>query len=195
MRSKSAAYALAIVLSSSILSSCSQRLILEDVPKNFPEISKRIPTLTKHMAEIHKDISNMADQNSAGSQIWFVKSNAGQMHLVGVKRNLIGNKVESAVRALIEGPSKEEGEKGLGSEIPRGTLLLGVEEKDGGIEVNLSRRFASDGGTDSFETRMNQLSKTVSAVENTQPIYLNIEGHRLTMTQGEGIEVKQPINR
>ncbi len=194
MRPNSAAYISGIALCIGVLSSCTHRLILNDVPRNFPELSKRIPAITKHISEIPNEISKISQE--PGDKVWFVHSTKGQMELIGVKRKLLsGRELESAVKALIDGPSQEESKTGIGSEIPRGTILLGLSEKDGAIEINLSRRFASDGGTDSFETRMEQLSKTVSAVEFTEPVYLNIEGHRLTMTQGEGIEVKQPINR
>ncbi len=54
-----------------------------------------------------------------------------------------------------------------------------IKSKDGGqIELNLSRRFASGGGASSFETRMEQLRRTVSAVAGSKKVYLNIEGER-----------------
>lgn len=166
---KSIAIALAIAVSS--LSACiQQRTILNEIRQSAP---------------------------SSECNIWFVKSQGTRMSMVGVKRRAGSGKsgVESAVRALLEGPSAAELESGLGSEIPRGTILLGVSEEDGSIVLDLSRRFASGGGSDSMETRLEQLAKTVSAVAGNQPVFLNVEGQRLTMTQGEGIEIKQPINR
>ncbi|MBX9722737.1 MAG: GerMN domain-containing protein [Candidatus Obscuribacterales bacterium] len=160
----------------------------------MPEISKKIPAMTKHISQATRNLSQ--DLIPSAAQVWFVRTNKGQMELVGVNRKLAGgNKLDAALKALIDGPNPDEINEGYGSEIPRGTILLGVSEKDGAVEINLSRRFASDGGTDSFETRMEQLSRTVAGTQIKQDVYLNVEGRRLNMTQGEGIEVKQPINR
>ncbi len=194
MHHKQAAYFSAIALCTTLLSSCTHRLILEDVQGRVPEISRKIPAITKHIAQTTKELSQ--DLMPSAGQVWFVRTNKGQMELVGVNRKLAGsNKLEAALKALIDGPSPDEINEGYGSEIPRGTILLGISEKDGAVEINLSRRFASDGGTDSFETRMEQLSRTVAGSKIKEDVYLNVEGRRLTMTQGEGIEVKQPINR
>ncbi len=123
-------------------------------------------------------------------------SKNGELSLVNVKRSALAatNKLEDAIRCLLAGPSTEEISRGLGSEIPRGTILLGLSEKNGAIELNLSRRFASGGGIDSIETRLEQVSRTVRAVAGRKPVYLNVEGKRLNMTPGEGIEIRQPIN-
>lgn len=90
-----------------------------------------------------------------------------------------------------ETPSKLE----LSSEIPRGTVLIGVnaDRDSGDITVNLSRRFVQAGGMDSFEARLEQVKRTVEGVVAAKPVYLNIEGTRL-MASGDGLEVKQPIN-
>lgn len=105
------------------------------------------------------------------------------------------NKIESAVRALLEGPSPDELKHGCGSEIPGGTILLGVTDKGDKININLSKRFASGGGIDSIEARIQQLSQTIKGLAGNRDVFLDIEGHRLTMTPGEGVEVKQPINK
>lgn len=130
------------------------------------------------------------------SSVWFVRVAKGGIKLAPVSRPISGrNKLEAAVQALLEGPSSQEIASGFASEIPRGTILLGLNEKDGGIELNLSRRFAISGAADSMETRLQQLSRTVAASADGRPVFLNVEGRRLTVTQGEGLEVKQPINK
>ncbi|MBY0356863.1 MAG: GerMN domain-containing protein [Candidatus Obscuribacterales bacterium] len=129
------------------------------------------------------------------TKIWFVKTNDQGAELVAAERVLVGeDKLESAVNELLRGPSANEIALGYGSEIPRGTILLSVKEAGDKVELDLSRRFVAGEGATSFETRLNQLAKTAASVANGKEIYLNVEGERLTMTQGEGIEVKQPIN-
>lgn len=152
------------------MSSCAQRTILTE--------SELLPTNT-------------------GGKVWFVRSEAGKLSYVGVERKTSygQNELETSVRTLLDGPTREESEQGIGSEIPRGTVLLSLSEKNGCMELDLSRRFAAGGGIDSIETRLEQLGKTVSSAVGEKPVFLNIEGQRLTMTPGEGIEIKQPINR
>ena len=81
------------------------------------------------------------------------------------------------------------------SEIPVGTMLIKVsDDKAGGeITVDLSRRFVQGGGMDSFEARLEQVKRTIAGVAGGKPVYLNVEGERLTAS-GDGLEVRQPIN-
>ena len=155
-------------------------------------------TLSKAAFDSSVKFIDKAKEDYAQSQkemdIWFVKSNQGAMTLVPVHRTQKFCSINMAMRELLDGPSAAESAHGLGSEIPRGTILLGIEEKAEGIELNLSKRFASSGGTSSIETRLEQLSRTVAPIAGKKPVYLNVEGRRLTMTPGEGIEVPQPIN-
>lgn len=127
--------------------------------------------------------------------VWFVKPTDGESKLVSVNRQFLGkDPLSLAVEALLEGPTAHEENAGLGTEIPRGTILIGVTHSPTSIELNLSRRFASGGGTSSFETRIEQLRRTVASAADT-PVYLNVEGKRLNISEGEGIEIRQPINR
>ncbi len=109
--------------------------------------------------------------------------------------------VQGAVDELLKGPSASEEAIGLGSEIPKGTVLIsvsGLKDKPG-IVLNLSKRFISGSGAGSFEMRLEQLKRTVNEVvssgSNHEDIYLNVEGERLTQATGDGIDVAQPINR
>lgn len=131
-----------------------------------------------------------------GLSVWFVKPDEGEPKVVAVTRSVVNNDpVRAAVEELLEGPSAREEHDGLGTEIPRGTILLGVEREGNDVELNLSRRFATGGGATSFETRLDQLRKTVADVAGSANVYLSVEGKRLNISEGEGIEIHQPINR
>ncbi len=130
--------------------------------------------------------------NSA--EVWFVKPNGENLELVKVSRKCVGkDKLESALNELLHGPTGDEESQGLASEIPKGTILLGVKPLDDDYEIDLSKRFASGGGEASFETRLEQLKLTVSSVVGDKKVYLNIEGKRL-VAASDGLEVQQPIN-
>jgi spore germination protein GerM len=128
-------------------------------------------------------------------QVWFCKARGDNLDFVAAsRRNESGDKLEYSVKELLAGPTTEEQQIGYTSEIPRGTILLGVKNLgDGSVDLNLSKRFASGGGSDSFETRIDQLSRTVAAAAGSRKVYLSVEGQRITTT-GEGLEIKQPIN-
>ncbi|HEY9786680.1 MAG TPA: GerMN domain-containing protein [Candidatus Obscuribacterales bacterium] len=128
-------------------------------------------------------------------EVWFVKPSPSGLELVSVKRRAGGaDRLSLAVNELLRGPTPEEEQAGLASEIPKGTILLAVRPLDDDYEIDLSRRFASGGGSSSMETRIEQLRRTVAKVVGTKRVFLNVEGQRLLTAAGEGLEIKQPIN-
>lgn len=157
---------------------CQNRTILHDVDT----VSKM--TNIDSVPDANKDV-----------KVWFVKMTNDELALTPVERNLGGgDHLANAVQQLLEGPSSSEASTGLASEIPRGTLLLGVKHEGEDIELNLSKRFASAGGGTSLETRIEQLRRTVTNLAGSRKVYLDIEGERLSTTTGDGLEIKQPIN-
>ncbi|MBA3994409.1 MAG: hypothetical protein C0469_12845 [Cyanobacteria bacterium DS2.3.42] len=152
--------------------------------------------LTGSAVPQHKNAerSMQAEILSNSAEVWFVKPGTDNIELVKVNRNLTGrNKLESALTELLRGPTGEEEAQGLGSEIPKGTILLSVKPLDDDFEIDLSRRFNSGGGEASMQARMEQLKRTVSSVAGGKKVFLNIEGKRL-VAAAEGLEVQQPIN-
>lgn len=178
--------ALAIMMG---LSSCaSQRASLSDAP----------------VAKKSKKIVN-AKLAGQSPKVWFVRPTAdGVLQQVACDRpdlkdatgsGAVTQAVKQSVEELLKGPSAKEAESGLGSEIPKGTVLIGVAtEADGSIVIDLSQRFVTGGGISSFEARMEQLRQTADLAAGGQKVFLNVEGQRLVQATGEGIEVKQPIN-
>ncbi len=131
---------------------------------------------------------------SSGLKIWLVKASKDNWSTVAVNRPLgQGDRLEQAIKELLRGATTEEMQMGLASEIPRGTILLGIKEQDNNVELNLSKRFAYGGGSDSLTARIEQLQKTVSAAAGRKKVYLDVEGQRMSMT-GEGLEIPQPLN-
>lgn len=135
---------------------------------------------------------------SSPADICFTRLRNGEISYVSVKRHGIERDSQDlalAIKLLLDGPTSAELQTGIGSEIPKGTVLLSVRRSKGAIVLDLSRRFSSGGGLESIESRLEQLARTVRSVAGPNvPVYLNVEGRRLSMTPGEGVEVKQPIN-
>lgn len=128
-------------------------------------------------------------------KVWFVKQADEELRLVPAWRAAAPrDRLENAVQELLKGPTDEELSSGLGSEIPRGTILLGIVPHGGDVDLNLSQRFASGGGARSLETRIEQLRHTVADAAGQKKVYLSVEGERIYTAAGEGLEIKQPLN-
>lgn len=127
--------------------------------------------------------------------VYFVKEVDGALDIVPISRPKYSNDaLKSAVEELLQGPDDSETGKGIGTEIPRGTILLGIKRSGDNVELDLSKRFAAGGGPTSMETRLEQLSRTVKNVAGDVDVYVNIEGSRLTATNTDGLEIAQPID-
>ncbi len=104
-----------------------------------------------------------------------------------------GSKIKYAISSLILGPKQNEKAKGVYSEIPGGTEIIGVQERPDKVIINLSSQFEYGGGTDSVYKRLFQLIKT--ARKNTEkPVYLYIDGRQADVIGGDGIMLTQPLN-
>lgn len=170
-----------------LLGGCAGRQVLSPEVKVAP--GKEQKMLTGRLVPMRDEI-----------EIWFVKPEAGELNFVPVKRpykgqNTRADYLDFALKELARGPNGTESASGIGSEIPPGTVLVDVKNLPGGsLEVNLSKHFVQGGGLESFETRIEQLRRTVKDLAFDRKVYLDIEGSRLTRTVGEGVEIKQPIN-
>lgn len=104
-----------------------------------------------------------------------------------------GSKIKYAISSLILGPKQGEKTKGVYSEIPAGTEIIGVQERPDKVIINLSSQFEYGGGTDSVYKRLYQLIKT--ARKNTEkPVYLYINGQQADVIGGDGIMITQPLS-
>jgi spore germination protein GerM len=139
---------------------------------------------------------SLGKHDDAKVAVWFVRASGADLKLVGVDRevNTNADPMSEAIGCLLHGPLDGDKDNGLASEIPRGTILLGVQEVNDEIELNLSKRFTAGGEGTSLETRIEQLRRTIDPIASGRKVYLDIEGKRLSVTNGEGLEVKQPIN-
>ena len=108
-------------------------------------------------------------------------------------RDVDGSKIKYAINSLILGPKPDEKSKGVYTEIPSGTQLLGIVEKPDRVIINLSASFSAGGGTESVYKRLFQLIKT--AKRNTEkPVYLHINGQQADVIGGDGIMITQPLS-
>lgn len=94
-----------------------------------------------------------------------------------------------ALTELLKGPTPEEKTQGFYTEIPKGTQLLAVTQDPKGLTINLSSPFATGGGSTSVTQRLEELKRTVKAIDTQREITVQVDGKPLELLGGEGLEV------
>jgi hypothetical protein len=100
-----------------------------------------------------------------------------------------------AVLALLAGPNAEDRARGLASEVPAGSRLLGITVRDSIATVDLSRDFESGGGSASMLMRLAQLVYTLTRVPGVVGVRLWLDGQPVNTFSGEGLEIEGPLRR
>jgi germination protein M len=102
---------------------------------------------------------------------------------------------EAAIKALLGGPSTDEKTAGMSTCIPAGTTFLGLEIKDAIATVNLSKEFASGGGSLSMATRLAQVVYTLTQFVTVGKVDFQLDGEPVSVFGGEGIILDHPVGR
>jgi spore germination protein GerM len=109
-----------------------------------------------------------------------------------------GSAAEIAVRALLEGPSGNEPQRGIVTKIPLDTEFLGVSVDNGVASVNLGRGFQSvEDPTDVQEyiLRVAQLVWTLDEIPEITSVRLLIAGEPTTVIDQNRRYVSTPVAR
>lgn len=95
-----------------------------------------------------------------------------------------------ALEALLAGPNAAEKGAGMGSAIPAGTRLLGITIDKGLATVDVSKEFASGGGSLSMTTRVAQVVYTLTQFDTVERVTIRIDGREVEGIGGEGVPAK-----
>lgn len=130
--------------------------------------------------------------------VYFIgKNKKGEEVYKAVKRvydsDVDGSKIKFAVKELVRGPKMSEEHKGVYTEIPAATEVLGITEQEGSVIVNLSSAYTMGAGTESLYKRLYQLIKTVN-LNSSKSVYLYIDGKKADVIGGDGIMLTQPLS-
>ncbi|MCX8033613.1 MAG: GerMN domain-containing protein [Thermoleophilia bacterium] len=101
----------------------------------------------------------------------------------------------TAMKALLEGPTAEEKAFGIVSNIPEGTTFLGLEIQDGIAIVDLSKEYASGGGTLSMMMRLAEVVFTLTQFPTVHGVTFKLDGQPIDVLGGEGIVIDHPMTR
>ena len=119
--------------------------------------------------------------------------------LVPVRRDVDATRAvgRAALNAMFEGPTADEAAASppITTEVPEGSILLGLDIADGLATVDLSREFESGGGSASMFGRLAQVVYTLTQFPTVKQVAFQLDGEPVTVFSGEGIVVDKPSDR
>jgi hypothetical protein len=130
-------------------------------------------------------------QGTVTYQVWFTTGES--LHVVKRTQAATPRVGTAAVEALLEGPESFETETGLGTAIPRGTQLLGLEIEDAIAFVDLTSEFESGGGSFSMFLRLAQVVCTLDQFPTVKGVLFKLDGEPVDVFSGEGIVLDHPV--
>ena len=101
----------------------------------------------------------------------------------------------AAMEALLDSGTIRDSYTQISTAIPQGTKLLGVSIKNGVATVDLSREFASGGGSASSLLRLGQVVYTLTQFSTVRSVLFQVEGQTVTTFGPEGIVLEGPKAR
>ena len=101
----------------------------------------------------------------------------------------------AAIEALLEGPDVHETQRDVGTSIPAGTELLGLDLDDGIATVDLTSEFESGGGSLSMTMRLAQVVYTLTQFATVGAVQFMLDGERVDVFSAEGIVLDHPVRR
>jgi len=129
-------------------------------------------------------------------QVYWLKSTGNRIEVVPSAINLEdanqpNTVLEKAFDRLLAGPTDPK----LASTIPTDTKLRSVAIREDGVHVDLSQEFTSGGGSTSMSGRLAQVIYTASSLDPNAKVWIMVEGKKLEVLGGEGLEIEQPATR
>jgi hypothetical protein len=105
----------------------------------------------------------------------------GSEGLVAVLREIPGTKsvAKAAVNALLAGPTSGEKGRAISTAVPAGSQLLDLSIDKGVAVINLSAEFMSGGESSSVQTRLGQVTYTLTQFPTVKSVVFQIEGVQL----------------
>ncbi len=101
----------------------------------------------------------------------------------------------AAMRALLQGPTSDEKQAGLVSNIPEGTTFLGLDIENGVATVDLSKEYESGGGSLSMFMRLAEVVFTLTQFPSVEGVRFKLDGKPIEVLGGEGIIIDHPMSR
>ncbi len=101
----------------------------------------------------------------------------------------------AAMKALIAGPTADEHQSGMTTNLPDGTTFLGLDIANGVATVDLSKEYASGGGSLSMFMRLAEVVFTLTQFPTVEGVNFKLDGEAIDVLGGEGIIIDHPMGR
>jgi spore germination protein GerM len=115
---------------------------------------------------------------------------------LGVADRLINSSADprvAALQALLSGPTPTEAAAGLGTSIPTGTTLRGLQVRGGVATVNFSPQFEEPGPPAVLSARLAQVVYTLTAYSNIGRVALLVA--KSPVSSFAGVDTSSPVGR
>jgi hypothetical protein len=124
-------------------------------------------------------------------QVWLTKGES--LHVVKRTQNATRRVGTAALEALFEGPESFEAETGVGTAVPQGTQLLGLQIDDGIAVADLTSEFESGGGSMAMFMRLAQVVCTLDQFPTVKGVLFKLDGEPVDIFSGEGLILDHPV--
>jgi Sporulation and spore germination/Immunoglobulin-like domain of bacterial spore germination len=131
--------------------------------------------------------------NLATYEVWFTRGES--LFMVTRTQETTPRIGTAAMESLLAGPNTQEQAAAVGSQIPAGTQLLGLNVDSGIATVDLTSEFESGGGSASMNMRIAQVVYTLTQFPTVKGILFKLDGQSVDVLGGEGVIVDQPVTR
>ncbi len=104
--------------------------------------------------------------------------------------------LSAALKALLNGPTAEEREKGYVNFIPEGTKLLSVSIQDKTAMINFSEEFSyNQYGVEGYFAQLMQVIYTATTFNTIKDVQFLIEGEKISYLGNDGVWIGSPLSR
>ncbi|HOB21416.1 MAG: GerMN domain-containing protein [Firmicutes bacterium] len=158
------------------------------------ELGNRITELGNRISQLEKELESRKEQIKLN--VYFTRD---AQEVVPAKRTLQGEDqvelLKAAFSALLAGPTEEEKQQGLSSQLPADAKLLDVKVEDGIAYLDFSRELEQVGGSARVLGILKQIGFTATEVPGIEGAWLLIEGKKVEVFSGEGAIISEPLSR
>jgi spore germination protein GerM len=106
-----------------------------------------------------------------------------------------GEAGETALRALLRGPTAGERSRGITTEIPAEVRVLAVDLGIAQARVDLSGEFQEPSPPKRIALRVAQVVWTLTALREVRSVAFSIDGERVAVTTEDETAVDRPVTR
>lgn len=126
-------------------------------------------------------------------EVWFTRD----AELFAVSRSVPRTEAvgAAAVEELLGGPNGPEASAGVGTAVPPGARLLGLDVQDGMATVDLSREFEPSTGTTGELLTVAQVVYTLTQFPTVDAVRFRLEGEPVAEFASHGLDLRGPQRR